>query len=236
VLCGLAIRGSCCNQFTLRVANTECFRLIIYYPFNCNQIVVQVTIDFTLRVANNEYVRLILYYPLQLQPNSGSSCNQFTLPSCKYRVLSLDNILPLQLQPDSGSSCNRCTLRVANTECFLLIIYYPFSCNPIVVRVAIDVHSELQIRSDSAWYYTTLQLQLDSGSSCNRCTLRVANTECFHLILYYPFNCNRTVLRVAIDVHFELQKLSFQGFHLASGLHYIFFLFDDTVTSLLPKL
>jgi hypothetical protein len=151
VLCGLAIRGSCCNQFTLRVANTECFRLIIYYPFNCNQIVVQVTIDFTLRVANNEYVRLILYYPLQLQPNSGSSCNQFTLPSCKYRVLSLDNILPLQLQPDSGSSCNRCTLRVANTECFLLIIYYPFSCNPIVVRVAIDVHSELQILSAFSW-------------------------------------------------------------------------------------
>jgi hypothetical protein len=30
------------------------------------------------------------------------------------------------------------------------------------------------------------------------------------------------VLRVAIDVHCELQKLNFHGFHLASGLHYIY--------------
>jgi hypothetical protein len=66
--------------------------------------------------------------------------------------------------------------------------------------------------------------------------LRVANTECFRLILYYPFSCNQTVVRVAIDVHSELQILSFEGFHLVSGLHYTFFLFDDIVTSLLPKL
>jgi hypothetical protein len=78
-------------------------------------------------------------------------------PSCKYWVLPPDTVLPLQLQPDSGSSCNRCTLRVANTECFRLVLYYPFRCNQIVIRVAIDVHSELQILrfqvfSPSEWF------------------------------------------------------------------------------------
>jgi hypothetical protein len=126
---------------------------------------------------------------------------------------------PLQLQPDSSSSCNWYTLWVANTERFRLILYHPLSCNQLVVRVAIDVHSELQIPSAfscnrtvvrvainvhselqilraSAWYYTTppLQLQPDSGSSCNWYTLRVANTKRFRLILYYPFSCNPTVV------------------------------------------
>jgi hypothetical protein len=127
--------------------------------------------------------------------------------SCKYWVLPPDTILPLQLQPNRGSSCNRCTLWVANTECFRMILYYLFSCNPTEVRVAIDVHSEFQILSAYTRYCTTslvaieqwfelhstytlscnywvlppdavlsLQLQPDSGSSCNLCTLRVANT------------------------------------------------------------
>jgi hypothetical protein len=121
VLCGLAIRGSCCNQFTLRVANTECFRLIIYYP-------------------------------LQLQPDSGSSCNRFL-----HSELQIMNTFAWYCT--TPSSCNLTVarvainlhFRVANTECFLLIIYYPFSCNPIVVRVAIDVHSELQILSAFSW-------------------------------------------------------------------------------------
>jgi hypothetical protein len=128
------------------------------------------------------------------------------------------------------SSCNWYTLRVANTKFFCLILY-PFSCNLTVVRVAIDIHSEFQILSNFAWYYTTpslqpemytssckywvllpdivlpLLFQLDSGSSCNRRTLRVANIECFRLILYYPFCCNQTVVQVAIDIHFELQVL-----------------------------
>jgi hypothetical protein len=88
-----------------------------------------------------------------------------------------------------------------------------------------------------------LLLQSDSGLSCNRCTLRVANTKFFRLILH-PFCW--IVVQVAIDIHSEFQILSFQGFHLVSGLHYIFFLFydiviyiflfDDTITSLPPKL
>jgi hypothetical protein len=78
-----------------------------------------------------------------------------------------DTVLPLQLQPDSGTSCNRFTLRVANTECFSLIIYYPFSCNLTVIRVAIDVHPELQILSASPDTVLLIQLQPDSDSICN---------------------------------------------------------------------
>jgi hypothetical protein len=160
-------------------------------------------------------------------------------PSCKYWVLPPNIVLPLQLQPDSGSSCNWYTVRVTNTKCFRLILYYPFSCNRTVVRVAIDAHSELQILSASVWYYTTpsvvarywfelqliytpsckywmllpdtvlpVPLQPDSGLSCNWYTLQLANTKCFRLILYYPFSCNWIVVRVAIDVHYELQILS----------------------------
>jgi hypothetical protein len=157
-------------------------------------------------------------------------------PSCKYWVLSPDTVLPLGLQPDSGSSCNWYTLRVANTECFRLILYYPlscnwytvrvtntkffrlilynpFSCNRIVVWVAIDAHSELQILSAFVWYYTTPQLQPGTGSSCNWYTLWVVNTECFRLILYYPFvplqlgsgsSCNWYTLQLANTKCFRL--------------------------------
>jgi hypothetical protein len=113
----LTDNGSSCNWYTLLVANTKCFRLI-------------------------------------LQPNSGSSCNRYTLRVANW-VLPPNTILPLQLQPHRGSSCNQCTLWVANTECFRMILYYPFSCNPTEVWVAIDVHSELQILSAYTWYYTT---------------------------------------------------------------------------------
>jgi hypothetical protein len=64
-------------------------------------------------------------------------------PSCKYWVLPPDAIIPLQLQLNSGLSCNWYTLRVANTKCFRMIQYYPFSCNWTVVQSAIDAHSEL---------------------------------------------------------------------------------------------
>jgi hypothetical protein len=158
--------GSSCNWYTLWVANTECFRLILYCPF---------------RVATRQWFELQSIYT----------------KSCKYRVLPLDTILPLQLQPDNGSSCNWYTLRVANTECFRLILYYPFSCNPTMARVAIDIHSELQILSAFVWLYypsccirivvrvaidvqselqvllpdtlIPIQLQPDRGSSCNWC-------------------------------------------------------------------
>jgi hypothetical protein len=64
-------------------------------------------------------------------------------------TLSPDTVLPLQLQPESGSSCNQYTLRVANAERFRLILYYPFTCNPTVVPVAINIHFELQMLSAS---------------------------------------------------------------------------------------
>jgi hypothetical protein len=180
--------GSSCNRYTLRVATIECFRPILYYPFSCNRTIVWVAI----------------YVHSELQILSAPA----VLP---------DNTLPVQLQLDSGSSCNRCTLWVTNTKCFRLIQYYPFSCNRIVVRVAIEVHSELQILGFQ-WFHLVsglqledpnncnlvvvfvamgckpqpnsrdnilpLQLQSDSGSSCNQYTLRVANIECFRLILY----------------------------------------------------
>jgi hypothetical protein len=68
-----------------------------------------------------------------------------------------------------------------------------------VVRVAIDIHSELQILIDSAWYCSTphLQLQPDSGPGWNWYTLRVANIERFRPILCYPFSCNLKAVRVA---------------------------------------
>jgi hypothetical protein len=44
------------------------------------------------------------------------------------------------------------------------------------------------------------------------------------------------MVRVAIDVHSELQILTFEGFHLVSDLHYTFFFFDNIATILLPKL
>jgi hypothetical protein len=90
----------------------------------------------------------------------------------------------------------------------LQLMYYPFNCNQIVVRVAIDVHSELQILSVFPWYCTTSLVETDGGSCCNQCTLRVANNECFCLIPYYPFNCYRTSFRVAIDVHSEFQIMN----------------------------
>jgi hypothetical protein len=105
-------------------------------------------------VANNEYFCLILYYPFNCNLTIARVAINLH-SSCKHRVLPSDTIPPLQLQPDSCSSCNRCKLQVANTECFRITRYHPFSCNWTVVQVAIDVHSELQILSASAWYCTT---------------------------------------------------------------------------------
>jgi hypothetical protein len=148
------------------------------------------------------------------------------VPKYTIQPNSCDNILPLQLQSDSGSSCNRYIIRVANIECFCPILYYCFSCNRTVVLVAIDVHFELQILSAPVIPPNNIlpvHLQPNNGSSCNRCTLRVANSKCFRLIQYYPFICNRIVVRVGIEVHSKLQILIFQGFHLVSGLHNLFF-------------
>jgi hypothetical protein len=162
-----------CNlRCTLRVANTECFCLILYYPFCFNWIVVRVAIDvyFELQILSASVwycttpsVAIGQWFKLQLI---------YTL-SCKYYVL----------PPDTK----------------------PFSCNPTVVRVAVDIHSVLQILSATADTVLPLQLQPDSGSSCNWYTLWVVNTKCFYLILYYPFSCNLTVVQVATRLLSQLQ-------------------------------
>jgi hypothetical protein len=144
--------------------------------------------------------------PLPLQPNNCSSCNRCTLQVAST-MLAPDIALPHQLQLDSCLSCNWCILGVTNTECLHLILYYLFRCNRTVVQVAIDVHSELQLLSASACIIP-LQLQPDSGSSCNWYTLWVVNSKCSRLILYYLFSCNRIVVWVVIDLNSELQILS----------------------------
>jgi hypothetical protein len=118
--------SSSCNWYTLWVANTERFRLILYHPLSCNQLVVRVAIDVHSELqipsafsCNRTVVRVAINVHSELQILRASAW-YYTTP-------------PLQLQPDSGSSCNWYTLRVANTKRFCLILYYPFSCNPIVV-------------------------------------------------------------------------------------------------------
>jgi hypothetical protein len=132
----------------------------------------------------------------------------------------------------SGSSCNQCTLRVANK--LTPDTVFRFSCNLTVVRVAINVHFELQIPSASAWYYTTpsvinvhSELEILSASAWYILPLQssVATRQRFELqltytpsckywmllpntVLPYPFSCNRTMVRVAIDIHSKLQILS----------------------------
>jgi multisubunit Na+/H+ antiporter MnhE subunit len=201
--------GSSCNWYTLRVASTKFFRLILY-PFSCNPIVVRVAIDI------HSELQILSAYVWYYTTPSVATRQWFELQILSASVWYCTTLL---LQSDSGSSCNWYTLRVASTKFFRLILY-PFSCNPIVVRAAIDIHSELQILSAYVWYYTTpsvatrqwfelqsiytfelqilsasvwycttLLLQSDIGSSCNWYTLRVASTKFFRLILY-PFSCN----------------------------------------------
>jgi hypothetical protein len=109
------------------------------------------------------------------------------LLSCNWSARWVATVLPLQLQSDTCSSCNRCTLRVASTKCFRLILYYP--------SVATGQWFELQSMYTPSCKYRALppdtvlhlQLQPDSGSSCNWYTLWVANIKHFHLIVYHPF-------------------------------------------------
>jgi hypothetical protein len=171
--------GSSCNWYTLGVANTKCCCLILYYPFSCNPRDVWdvIYIHSVLQILSGH-----TWYctTTRLQPDSGSSCNRCTLW--------VTNIECLILQPDSGSSCNWYTPRVANTECFHLILYYPFSCNPTVVRVVINLHSELQILNASTWY-------------CN--TPSVAIGQWFELQSMYTPSCKYIVfLQVATTVSF----------------------------------
>jgi hypothetical protein len=142
--------GSSCNWYTLHVANTKCSRLIMYYPFSCNRTMVRVANDvhseLQILSASAWYCTTSLVATEQL-----FELQSIYTPSCKYWVLPPDTVIPISLQPDSGWNCNRCTFRVANTEFFRLMLNYPSSCNPTEVRVAIDIHSKLQILSAPAW-------------------------------------------------------------------------------------
>jgi hypothetical protein len=113
--------------------------------------------------------------------------SMYTL-SCKYWVLPPNTVLPLQLQ-----------------------LMYTLSCKYWVLPPNTVLPLQLQLMYTLSYKYWVLppdtvlpiSLQTDNGSSCNRCILRVANTEFSRI------------------------------FHLVSGLHYIVFLFYNIVTSLL---
>jgi hypothetical protein len=121
-------------------------------------------------------------------------------------ILSSDTVGPF-------FSCNLTVFRVAiNIHSELQILsasvwYYttPSVANPTVVRVAIDIHSELQILSAFAWYYTTPSIATKQWSELQS----MHNPSCKYWVLPYPFSCNWIVVRVAIDIHYELQILSF---------------------------
>jgi hypothetical protein len=136
----------CCNWYTLRVANTKRFRLILYHPFSCNWTVVRFAIDVhselqilsaspwyctTLSVVTGPWFELQSMYtlsckywvllsdtvlPLLVATGQWFELQTMCTLSCKYWVLPPNIVLPLPLQPDSGSSCNRCTLQDANIE------------------------------------------------------------------------------------------------------------------------
>jgi hypothetical protein len=150
----------------------------------------------------------------------------FSLSFCSFLNLNVIGILfqlqlehHLQLQPTTIWVAIDICFDFVNNEYFRLIFCTTSSvCNLAVVRVAINVHSKLQILSASALYCTTppLQLQLDNGSSCNWYTLWVANTERFCL--------NYTTPSVATQQWYEVQliyppscKYWVSGFHLGSG-------------------
>jgi hypothetical protein len=120
-------------------------RLILYYSFSCNRIVIQFAID--------------VHTELQILS------------------VSPETVLPLLLQPDSDSSCNRCTLQVTNTECFAW-----YCTTPSVATWRWHKLQSMYTLSCKYWvlrliFVLPLQLQPNGGSSCNRCTLRVANTK-----------------------------------------------------------
>jgi ferredoxin len=134
-------------------------------------------------------------------------------PSCKYWVLPPDTVIPLQLRPNKDSNCNRCTIWVANNEYFRLILNYPFSCcNQTVVRVAIDLHSKLQIMCASAWYCTTpsvaigqwFELQSMYTPICKYWMLPPDTILPLQLQPNNDSNCNQCTLRVANNEYFRL--------------------------------
>jgi hypothetical protein len=188
----LQLLSSSAWYYTPSVATGQWFELQLIYALSCQYWVLPPDSILPPWVAMQQWFELQLIYT----------------PSCKYWMLPLDTILLLQLQPNSGSSCNWYTVRVANTRRFHLILYYPFSCNRIVVRVAIEYTLSCKYLVLPPDTILPLQLQPDTSSSCNWYTHRVVNTKCFRLILYHPFRCNQTVVRVAIDTHSELQILS----------------------------
>jgi hypothetical protein len=128
-----------------------------------------------------------------------SELNLYIHLRCNCARIYNSNRLDLLLQQVHGISCNHNVRQLVHGISCNHGKYLPFSCNLTVVWVAIDVHFELQILSGSHDTVLIIQLQPDSDSICNWCTLRVANTECF------TWNC--TTPSVATRQWFELQLM-----------------------------
>jgi hypothetical protein len=78
------------------------------------------------------------------------------------------------------------------------------------------------------------RLQLEPLTNCNRKKCTVPDGGWVVYITrqgsaMYNTNCNWLVVRVAIDVHSELQNPKFTGFHLVVCLHYVFTLLFSTL-------
>jgi hypothetical protein len=133
-------------------------------------------------------------------------------------ILKVATYLNLWTWPNGGKyfAFNYISISIVIGLMFQLQLKHLLQLQPTMIRVAIDVHFELQIVNIlSPVTVLPLQLQPDNGSSCNQSTLRVAIKihsklqilSGSYLILYYPFSCNPIVIRVAIDIHSELQIL-----------------------------
>jgi hypothetical protein len=177
----LVVRVAINVHFELQIS----FRLILYYPFSCNLVVVRVAINvhFELQILSasawyyttppvinvHSELQILSAFTRYILPRQSSIATRqrFELqstytPSYKYWMLPSNTLLTHPF------SCNRIVVRVANTKCFCLILYYPFSYNWTVVWVAIDVHFELQILSfrisPREWWH---KLQLKCLPCCN---------------------------------------------------------------------
>jgi hypothetical protein len=115
--------GSSCNWYTLRVANTERFRLILYYSFSCNPTVVWVAIDIHSKL---QILSAFCFLHFYWHPVSKSSqCPKF---------------LKLILQ-----SCNWSSLGITIEVVTVLQLECLLGCNWILWRLAIEVLVELQL-------------------------------------------------------------------------------------------
>jgi hypothetical protein len=169
--------GSSCKQCTLL------FRLILYYSFSCNPIVLRVVIiHYELQIlstsswyctplsfCNRTVVRVANDVHSKLQVLSASAWYLYYPISCNWTVVWVAIYAYSELQILSASTWYCTTPIVATGQWFklqsmsipscknsvLLPDTIPFNCNLTVVRVAIDIHIELQMLSVPAWYWNT---------------------------------------------------------------------------------